>query len=88
MLAFGFVHVPQIHVYENTQLLRDSSADLCIVHAYTHTQPHQILEALNKDLKYPVTTLRVDEKMATSNRLLKLQANLLGIPVGMAPAHV
>ena len=50
----------------------------------THIHTHQILEALNKDLKAPLRSICVDGAMAASDRLLELQANLFGIRVGMA----
>ena len=42
----------------------------------------QVLDAMNQDSELPLTRLRVDGGMTVNETLLRLQADLLGIPVG------
>ncbi|XP_065846277.1 glycerol kinase 3-like isoform X1 [Oscarella lobularis] len=48
-------------------------------------QTREILEAMNKDSKIPLTELLVDGGMTKNSLLLQLQADLLGIPIVRAP---
>ena len=44
----------------------------------------QILDAMNQDSELPLASLRVDSGMTVNNLLLQLQADLLGINIGMS----
>lgn len=46
-------------------------------------QTREVLEAMNKDSGVPMKALKVDGGMSVNNLLLQLQADLLGIAVGM-----
>ena len=48
-------------------------------------QVADLIEAMNHDLGYPLTDLRVDGGMARSDPFLQFQADLLGLPIHRSP---
>jgi glycerol kinase len=48
-------------------------------------QVADLIEAMNGDLGYPLTELRVDGGMARSDPFLQFQADLLGLPIQRSP---
>jgi glycerol kinase len=48
-------------------------------------QVADLIEAMNEDLGYPLTDVRVDGGMARSDPFLQFQADLLGLPIQRSP---
>src|SRR5205814_2919494 len=48
-------------------------------------QVADLIEAMNQDLGYPLTDMRVDGGMARSDPFLQFQADLLGLPIHRSP---
>src|SRR5262249_6427656 len=48
-------------------------------------QVADLIEAMNQDLGYPLTDIRVDGGMARSDPFLQFQADLLGLPIHRSP---
>jgi glycerol kinase len=48
-------------------------------------QVADLIEAMNEDLGYPLTDIRVDGGMARSDPFLQFQADLLGLPIHRSP---